>query len=541
MATSYADLMAKMRQNAPDHAAARTRSSSAPTSGAVSAPVLYADDKRKRKRRVKKKRLTKARARENLGETRTRSRRRRAKETSRRKMAKATPAQLRALRKARAAKRRYGMEAPGKKRKRPGAKRHKVRGHRRKGTRVKAHMSYEESRRRRRRYRRRARETVAEAPRRRRRARRGSPRRRSYRRRRRAREFAGEARRRHRRRRPRAREYAFEARRHRRRGRRRYRGALENPLSGVELAITLLTGSVGFMGAELADRYMARREGAPNVTLVVNGAKAPQLAMYHDWPRLIVAGAVTAAPLGLSMFVTGPVWRSALQTMGIGAGLRSIGNILIGLAAQLTLDAKKESWKDPKNIFAFEQSLTQSYEDWAKAEADKKKGTEGLPGKQGTGALEGSCPRCGRKDGLGACCRSYGFQPQDFPGTTQPSQPLPPPPPIVTEQQTPPPPPSMTPPVARVPPPARERNGGGGGGGEQPETPVPPPQISQPSQPLPHNGGGGGYTPPGITAGPVSSSMLSQPILRGIPRGAGVGAIVPRPQWDWGAKEDRED
>jgi hypothetical protein len=334
----------------------------------------------------------------------------------------------------------------------------------------------------------------------------------------------------------------------------------------MELAITIFTGSVGFMAAEIADRMMAVRKGAPLVTLAINGGKAPQLPMYDDWPRLLVAAGITGAPLVASAFIKSPTWRSALQTMGIGAGLRSVGNILVGLAAKFTkpaADAKLTAAQTQGNIFAFEQSLADGYDAWNKQTADQKTaaekayegtGTQGLP--QGTGA----CSTCGRRDGLGTCCRSVSPPPQ------QQQAPLPPPPPIHIDQG--PPPGSQLPPVI-----TRTGDGGGGGGGRTP-FPENPPAVSRPPGDITGGGGGtpaspripgsnlpGGNPPvggppgsmlPGPTPGgggggsSAFSPLPTSPLVgagRQIPPRfmAGTGGVAPRPNFNWGHQGRSED
>lgn len=351
--------------------------------------------------------------------------------------------------------------------------------------------------------------------------------------------YSHEARRRHgRRRRHYAREFAGEA--HRRRGRRhsrRYRGALENPLSGMELAITIFTGSVGFMAAEIADRMMAIRAGAPVVTLAVNGGKAPQLPMYDDWPRLLVAAGITGAPLVASAFIKSPTWRSALQTMGIGAGLRTVGNILVGVAAKLTApaaDKPQTAEEAKKNIFAFEQSLAGAYDAWNKQTAEQKtaaekayEGTAGLP--QGTGV----CATCKRTDGLGACCGRQSAAPP------QQQAPLPPPPPITATPESP-PPAAMTPPVVSMTPPPVYSPPANPPGIMQP----PPPQF-QPPAVAPRVPGS---NLPGPSAGPSPSPTPASPMpsivgVRGAPQRfmVGAGTAVPRPKWNWGHQGRAED
>jgi hypothetical protein len=349
--------------------------------------------------------------------------------------------------------------------------------------------------------------------------------------------YSHEARRRHGRRRHRyAREFAAQARgRGRRRHSRRYRGALENPLSGMELAITIFTGSVGYMAAEIADRMMAVRNGAPLVTLAVNGGKAPQLPMYDDWPRLVVGAAITGAPLVASAFIKSPTWRSALQTMGIGAGLRTVGHILVSVAAKLTApaaDAKQTTAQVQKNIFAFEQSLASAYDTWnkqtdqQKTDAEKAyetaQGTAGLP--QGTGA----CPTCKRTDGLGACCGRMSQQPP------QAQPPLPPPPPITATPPASPPPVSMQPPmVPQAPPPPYN-----------PPAVTPPPVVSRPPGDVSRPPGSMLPGSPPAIAIPATPAFVPSPAspLVGAGRGmgmpqrfmAGTGSVAPRPNFNWG-------
>lgn len=294
----------------------------------------------------------------------------------------------------------------------------------------------------------------------------------------------------------------------RRRGRkareaRRYRGALENPLSWLEFGVSLLTMGGGFMTGFIADRFMAVRKGAP-VSILLYGGRAPQLAMYHDWPRLLVAGGITAAPIVVAAFVKGPVIRSAFQTFGMGSGLYAVSNILIGVTARMTTPKGAEV-TTAKRLFAFEQAVESGFDEYAKlTDAEKKSAqdtankAEGL-GRLGMGASP-LCPACGRRDGLGACCTQ--FRASMAPERREAAPPPPPPPPA---------PPPPAPPIEMAPPMVPRR--------EAP--PAPPPAIT---------------APPTTVFAPFPAAPPATRPPAGIPRTLGrASRTVFRPNWNWGA------
>jgi hypothetical protein len=372
---------------------------------------------------------------------------------------KASPAQLRALGKARAARKRKLRSGRG--------RRHPVRGYRRKGSRVKRHMSREE-----------------EAPRRKRRKHR-----RKGGKRRRARTHAYEAPRRKRRhgRRKHRRKHHAAARRHHGRRRHHRRGALENPLGGMELAIGALTGVVGYTAADVLDRFIATRASAPMITAVTGYAAAEAAPIWGDLYRLGAGVGIAAVPLIGAHFIKGPALRAALQFFGFGAAFNVLGKVVTGVAAKLLHDNDTGKRLYPQEIAA----------------ADAEAGLAGLPA--GTDHYNNWLA------GLGSCCRGganleqHKLQPSGggMPPNVGAQQPMPPPVMQQPPQMAPPPPPFIPPPpvVAR-----------------QPQTPIAPPAVSIP----PTDTG----MPPGYPVGTPGTTVTSPgPATPSLP--PVVGAMLP--------------
>lgn len=307
---------------------------------------------------------------------------------------RASPKQLRALAKARAARKR--------KLRSPGHRKHKVRSYKRKGSRVKAHRSHEAPKRRRRR-RKARRAHAAEAPKRRRRRARKSaaPKRRRRRHAVKAYRRKGSRVRRH---------MSYESPRRRRGGRRHRRGALENPLSGMELAVGALTGVIGYTAADVVDRFLATRADA-DLVKKVQMPLAEAAPIYLDWYRLGAGVAMAAVPLVGAHFVRNATARSALQFFGFGAAFSVLGKAVGAVAAHVLKDNDYG-----KRLYGAEIAAADFV------------GTSGLP----THGVSG-LPMW--VEGLGACCRGSGGvtvqQPTTLPPVQlQPPVEAPPPPPV---------------------------------------------------------------------------------------------------------------
>lgn len=424
--------------------------------------------------------------------------------------------------------------------KRAGRKHH-VKGYsykrRGKTVRVRGHRSYETPRRRRRRHsaraaaaetprrrRRRSRASAAEAPRRRRRrsharaaeAPRRRRRRSSAKRRRRSHARAAEAPRRRRRRghrkhhvrghmkrvrggrKVRVRSHMSHETSHRHHRRRRYHRrareayALENPLSGTELAVGAFTGLLGYAAADALDRVLATHAlvyvdaNHNTVTTPVNGTDGNPLygdtppaasagssytGLYNatailapmDWKRWAAGVAITGLPFIATIWVKAPVGRSALQFFGFGAGVRVLGKALNDLLAMLT---GRTSWGarmyDGEARAAALKAVSGNLNDTSLALFPST--GLGAPAMQraGLGAC-GTCQNC--RAGVGSCCRSA-VAGSALPPAPQQVQP--------PSQQYAPPPQYAAPPPSMMAPP--------------PPTYVAPPQQRQPAgSPIPTN------------------------------------------------------
>jgi hypothetical protein len=233
----------------------------------------------------------------------------------------------------------------------------------------------------------------------------------------------------------------------RRRRRHHKRGALENPLSAMELAIGALTGTIGYVAMDSIDRAIASRDGAPLVKAAVGYAAAEAGPIWGDLPRLGAGVAIAAVPFIGAQFIRGPALRSALQFFGFGAAFNVLGKVGTALLAKIMKDSNTG-----KRLYAQEV-----------ASAEVEAGLTGLP--------EGTDHYARWIDGLGACCR-HGPSlethkiPTQAPTVTAPVAMGPPvvevPPEIALPQMPPPPPPRTV------------------------RHPVPPPSISrQPAAPPP--------------------------------------------------------
>jgi|SRR5271166_464362 len=99
--------------------------------------------------------------------------------------------------------------------------------------------------------------------------------------------------------------------------------ALENPLSGGELALAFVTGGIGFAVTDLLDRYLATSATPP--------ANLPNIAAIDSAPgitRILAQAGMTALPFIGAYFVKQPMGRAALQGFGLGAGIHLVGQLI---------------------------------------------------------------------------------------------------------------------------------------------------------------------------------------------------------------------
>ncbi len=100
--------------------------------------------------------------------------------------------------------------------------------------------------------------------------------------------------------------------------------ALENPLSGGELALAFVTGGIGFAVTDLLDRYIATAAtpAAGTVPNIVAIDAAPGIT------RILAQAGLTALPFIGAYFVKKPMGRAALQGFGLGAGIHLVGQLI---------------------------------------------------------------------------------------------------------------------------------------------------------------------------------------------------------------------
>jgi len=325
---------------------------------------------------------------------------------------------------------------------------------------------------------------------------------------------------------PRKRRRSSRRRRHSSRGRRHYsrrRGyALENPLSGMELAVGALTGVVGFIAADALDRVLATHalqdKGAtgtdgkelwmdtPSSTGSYAGLfNATAILAPMDWKRWLAGAGITAVPFIIAAFIKSPVGRSSLQFFGFGAGVRILGKAATDLMAKLT---GRTSWG------------ARLYDAEARAAALKAgQGAEANLPSAGLGAIGTGVAGCGCQNcttGVGACCRLTGSQALPPPAGV-PQAPAQPPNPVQPSPNA--PPQAFQPPAQLAP------------------APVPAPPAVTPTPALPV-----------LSRTPVSTGMpigtVQQPPMQQQPRSfagapAGVGS-VPRPSFSWGNQQETD-
>lgn len=97
-------------------------------------------------------------------------------------------------------------------------------------------------------------------------------------------------------------------------------GAMENPLSGGELALGLVTGGLGYVLTDVLDRFMATKKDDPNNAALI--LSTPSVG------RMAAQAGLTALPFAAAYFVKQPMGRAALQGFGLGAGIHLVGQLV---------------------------------------------------------------------------------------------------------------------------------------------------------------------------------------------------------------------
>jgi hypothetical protein len=143
----------------------------------------------------------------------------------------------------------------------------------------------------------------------------------------------------------------------RRRSRRRRTGAMENPMTGVELFIGTITGLLGFGTADVVDRILSTHAltgvtsgtmtaftDVPPTSNPAQGTRATYGSLFNstavcapmNLERWGVGLLISGVPILIGHFVSAPVGRSSLQFFGFGALMRVAGKGLIDLVATLS-------------------------------------------------------------------------------------------------------------------------------------------------------------------------------------------------------------
>ncbi len=92
--------------------------------------------------------------------------------------------------------------------------------------------------------------------------------------------------------------------------------ALENPLSGGELALAFVAGSVGYLLSDVLDRYLATSSEAAQQAKISN---ADAVNTPPGIMRVLAQAGVAALPLIGAYFVRSPMARASLQGAGLGS------------------------------------------------------------------------------------------------------------------------------------------------------------------------------------------------------------------------------
>jgi hypothetical protein len=141
----------------------------------------------------------------------------------------------------------------------------------------------------------------------------------------------------------------------RRRGSRRTPGhhrltaeyALENPLSGGELALAFLTGGIGWAATDFLARFLSTTAGTTGqAASAVTTTNSANIAVSNDvvtdaFPSMGNIAAqvgMTAVPGIAAYFVHSPMGRASLQGLMLGAGMHLFGDLFKGLMAKALHD-----------------------------------------------------------------------------------------------------------------------------------------------------------------------------------------------------------
>jgi hypothetical protein len=238
--------------------------------------------------------------------------------------------------------------------------------------------------------------------------------------------------------------------------------AMENPMTGVELFVGSVTGLLGFLTADVLDRFLATHALVASTTTTAGAAQtytdtpptsgdyaglynATAICAPMDATRWLAGLGVAGVPLVIAHFVSAPTGRAALQFFGFSAGLRIVGKGLIDMVAQLV-----QSNPIGQQLYDGEMraAVLQQNQGNANATALASLPTAGLgraPTPRQLGAGKPACAPCAAKQGAGypSAPRQATMGASTTPAATTPTTPT-------TQNQ---PPAATTTPVAASPTP----------------------------------------------------------------------------------------
>lgn len=332
---------------------------------------------------------------------------------------------------------------------------------------------------------------------------------------------------------------------HRRYSRRRS-GAMENPLTGMEIAVGAVTGVVGFISADALDRVLATHalsgttgayvDNPPTTGSYIGLYNGTAVLAQMDWKRWLAGAGITIVPFTIAAFIKSPVGRSSLQFFGFGAGIRVLGKAVTDVIAYLMRNSSTGQRLYDADLRSMMKRTSYAGGDVSAYPALPYSGIDVAQNQQGLGAVGvGACGTCANcTTGVGACCRLTGSQALPPPaGVPQaPGQPPNTVTPTPAPALTPPPPLPVIPPAsstpAPVPPPAFTMPPGG----------MRPP-LSYSPQPAPRSPIQGRFPQSPPVFAPPSGGVLSAG-TQGLPDGVGAPVNGARKSaYHWGSDSDK--
>ncbi len=235
--------------------------------------------------------------------------------------------------------------------------------------------------------------------------------------------------------------------------------ALENPLSGGELAFVFLVGGLGYAAADFIGRYFQTTAVAsPTTTVGTNSVPTGALVANDvatlsmpNWKSMAAQGGLAVVAGGGAYYAKSPMARASLQGAMIGAGLHLFGDIFKSLMARFL-----ENGATGQRLYLAEIEARNA----GALAAAGTSNTAGGPGTLSTGitAVQGSTVSGGSNAALAGLPRGVGHVdvgPRAVHGVGQfgVSPPAAPPPPPTQGRFQPPPPPVTSYGQQNAPPP----------------------------------------------------------------------------------------